>query len=71
MEKSRSGMVDHEFEKKLRAVRRRRVLAQRDPLLFLEIRVCEGVGNMLALCTPLIDHFSSVDLHNLMHLKGD
>ena len=23
---------------------------------------------MLALCTPLIDHFSSVDLHKLIHL---
>ena len=32
MEKSSIGLVDREFKKKLRAVRRRRVLAQLDPL---------------------------------------
>ena len=49
-EKSSSGLVDCEFEKKLRAVRRRRVL---DPLLFLETRVC---GRALKICLRCVRH---------------
>ena len=53
MEKSSSGLVEREFEKKLRAVRPCRVLAQLDPLLFFETRVC---GRATEICLRCLSH---------------